>query len=67
MEIIKLGRNPKPISAIRRFKCTYCGCVFEADKNEYECGSQYSDFYYSCKCPCCGQHAGEVVMRGAEE
>ncbi len=43
----------------RRFKCDNCDCVFDADKDEYSCGSQYSDDYYCCICPCCGYYADE--------
>lgn len=33
-----------------QFTCTHCGCVFNADQNEYH-DSQYDGVY--CYCPCC--------------
>lgn len=38
-----------------RFGCQKCGCVFDADQDEYK--SQYSQRemcgWYEIKCPCC--------------
>lgn len=59
MKIISHG---KPISITRRFVCNKCGCIFEANENEYTyimCMNQ--DNYY-CKCPDCGT----VVYTGDE-
>lgn len=39
--------------------------MFEADKGEYKVGQQYNDLFYQCKCPDCGKHANEVIMRGS--
>ncbi len=50
---------------IRRFKCDQCGCVFEANKDEYKSVAQYNDIYYFCKCPCCGENANEIRMRNS--
>ena len=50
MNVIKPGVIPKETI---RFSCSYCGCIFEADKGEYETGPQY-DPGYSCLCPTCG-------------
>lgn len=44
--------------------CGACGCVFEAEKDEYTAGSQYNEIFYQCKCPECGKSANEVRMRG---
>lgn len=52
MKIIKEG-NKSILSKIKRFECHDCGCVFEADKNEYQCGEQYNQEYYYCVCPYC--------------
>lgn len=37
IKILKHGTFPKPenLSIIRGFKCTRCGCEFEADEEEY--------------------------------
>lgn len=57
MKIIEHG-NPKYNKPDKRFKCNYCGCVFEAEYKEYKCaGSQYNIPYYECKCPECGNIA----------
>lgn len=64
MKIIQTG-NPKLVfSAIKRFRCGVCGCVFEAEKEEYTAGSQYNEIFFQCKCPECGKAANEVRMRG---
>lgn len=53
MKIIKEGDPAKLITA-KRFECNKCGCVFEADKDEYKSGMQYNETYFYCKCPFCG-------------
>jgi len=64
MKIIQNG-NPKLVfSATKRFHCGSCGCLFEAEKDEYITGSQYNDIFYQCKCPGCGKTANEMRMRG---
>ncbi|MCM1168169.1 MAG: hypothetical protein NC401_19465 [Ruminococcus sp.] len=66
MTVLKEGdpdRAKQLVSKTRRFKCGRCGCVFEADKGEYQPGQQYNDVYFFCKCPCCGEQAREVRMR----
>ena len=35
MKIIKEGDLNK-LKKIKRFECKECGCIFEADKNEYK-------------------------------
>ena len=53
MKIIKSGDRKKP----RRFTCGMCGCVFEAEKEEYN--TTYTNgrgeliTKYSAKCPEC--------------
>lgn len=66
MKIIQHGRTEPKFSTIKRFKCDSCGCVFDADKGEYKAGQQYNDLFYQCKCPDCGKHANEVVMRKSD-
>lgn len=57
MRIIRDGM-PDEDNKIKEFTCVYCGCVFEANKNEYKyiqrkCGK--NDYvYYQCQCPYCG-------------
>ena len=63
MKIIQNG-NPKLVfSATKRFRCGSCGCVFEAEKDEYQSDTQYNEVYFHCKCPECGKNATEVRMR----
>lgn len=55
MKIIKPG-NINLLRETKLFRCKKCGCVFEADKGEYEYLSspQYNDVYYLYPCPTCG-------------
>ncbi len=62
MNIIKNG-DPERLKKIKRFSCDACGCVFEAEKGEYESDMQYNETYFQCKCPCCGKTAQYVKMR----
>lgn len=54
MKIIQKGDLNRP-KGIKRFKCSVCGCVFEADNTEYK--TQYSQRencgWYEIKCPTC--------------
>lgn len=68
MNIIKQGKSKeelKPIlNATKRFECSTCGCVFEADKGEYKFEEDYIYSSYYCKCPNCKvDNAHEVKMR----
>ncbi len=58
-KIIVPGRIP---TIARRFKCDYCGCVFDADKDEYKRRTLYGGIYNTCKCPCCRCSADEIIM-----
>lgn len=60
MKILQHG-NPKV--TIRRFQCTECGCIFEADKHEYITGTQYNETYYRCPCPECGKNSTELSVK----
>ncbi|MCD8159079.1 MAG: hypothetical protein LUD77_09360 [Clostridiales bacterium] len=54
MKIIKPG-NEKLTKKPILFDCVKCGCVFEADCEEYTyAGSYYGGTMVRCKCPCCG-------------
>lgn len=51
IKIIKPGRPGE----IKRFTCSRCGCVFEADRQDYEEVHILSNGYYlKIDCPCCG-------------
>lgn len=53
MKIIKEGiikHEPK------QFECPECGCVFEADENEYSrWNAPMNETYFVAICPCCGE------------
>lgn len=68
MKIIKQGLPKEEVERIaqatKQFTCERCGCIFEADKDEYsirQCG--YNETEYYCKCPNCGDIAFEVRIR----
>lgn len=67
MNIIKQGKSKEELKAIlnetKLFECKTCGCVFEADKDEYEEDQWPYTVEYYCKCPNCQQNAFEVRMR----
>lgn len=52
MKVIKSG-DIERTKKIKTFECEKCGCVFQANKNEYKTGEQYNEVYYYCKCPTC--------------
>jgi len=56
MKIIREG-NVKRLLKTKRFTCKECGCVFEANKGEYESGVQYNEEYFYCQCPTCKRTA----------
>ncbi len=62
VKIIKEG-DPGRLKATKRFQCDECGCVFEADKDEYQSDMQYNTAYFYCKCPCCGKSARHILMQ----
>ena len=66
MKIVVKGKPEKRLPV--RFVCEFCGCIFIADKTEYQiaqetiladCVEGYSkiESIYSCKCPCCDRTA----------
>jgi rubredoxin len=63
VKIIQHGRPETVLNPIKRFKCVFCGCVFEAEKSEYQSGTQYNEIYFYYKCPECGKESDEVRMR----
>lgn len=54
IKIIKPGKKPE---TTKRFKCWHCGCVFEADRGDYEEAFNLCDGYYDLRvdCPNCGR------------
>lgn len=71
MKVIKQGKSKEELKAIlsrtKRFECKICGCIFEADYDEYETEEVQIYSYHYCKCPNCGQKANEVKMREIEK
>lgn len=54
MKIIKEG-NLEKIKKIRRFDCSYCDCIFEADNTEYKIHyDQREGSWIEVYCPFCG-------------
>ena len=65
MKIIKHG-NPKYNKPDIKFRCSYCGCEFVAEYNEYKyAGSQYNESYYKAECPECHRsvYGGEYYVQ----
>ena len=53
MEILKDGKIP---DTRKDFQCSYCGCVFRAEKGEWKAQpGEYQSVDYLCACPCCGK------------
>lgn len=67
MKIIVQGKTKEELKAVlnatRRFECKTCGCIFEADKGEYNKEDCFYSVTYYCKCPNCDRNAFEVKMR----
>ena len=56
MKIIKKGIRP---TITKRFICKNCGCIWEAEKGEFNMTSQIAMIHdglkaFNMKCPCCG-------------
>ena len=50
IKIIKLGKTPDAF----RFKCPHCGCVFDADRGDYEANdNRFNETEYWASCPTC--------------
>lgn len=47
MKILKHGDM-----MLRKFTCKFCGCVFVADRSEYQIAASLDNFYV--RCPDCG-------------
>ena len=58
MKIIREG-NLENIKNPKKFLCQRCGCIFEAEKDEYKGHNHYNDIYFYAECPCCKAKAFE--------
>jgi RNase P subunit RPR2 len=56
MKIIKHG-DLKRLDTVRRFTCSACGCVWDANKNEYRVEFGLNESVTVCECPTCGLSA----------
>ena len=53
IKIIKPGNKPE---TTERFECPRCGCVFEADRDDYGLvGDAYGNQWAYMTCPTCGR------------
>ena len=59
--ILEHGKKP---STIKEFICTYCGCVFTADADEYKHNFDRNEDYWSSDCPECGNVAYSTCHGG---
>ena len=61
IKIIKPGKKPE---TTKRFECPHCGCVFEADRHDYEKAFNTRDgcYYYAIDCPNCGHTVSKIVQ-----
>lgn len=67
MRIIKQGKMPKCVSAVR-LKCNECGTVFEADEGEYETeDGGYNEILFCAVCPFCKEpgYKRRIYIRGS--
>lgn len=49
--ILKIGKN---FNRVAIFQCHHCGCLFEANSEDYENIWLMGEAYHMSKCPCCG-------------
>lgn len=67
MTIIKHGDPPDTTT---RFTCGVCGCVFEAEKTEYDIAEVCRVRFRVAECPDCGENvaadADAVIWNGFE-
>ena len=65
MKILKQGLPKEEVEKVtKQFTCKRCGCIFEADKDEYRIRQcDYNETEYYCICPNCGDNAFELRTR----
>ena len=61
MKIIVNGNLKSKKHTVRRFECPDCGCIFEANENEFNYPASPYGSIYTSKCPCCF-YEGAVVL-----
>lgn len=68
MIILRKGDIEKILES-KYFLCPICGCLWKANKDEYEVDTQYNELYYTCKCPFenCKGIGKEISKAKAEE
>lgn len=68
MIILRKGDIEKILEP-RYFLCPTCGCLWKANKDEYETDTQYNELYHTCKCPfeSCKGIGKEISKEKAEE
>ena len=54
IKIIKDG-SLKKMNKTKRFTCSKCGCIFEADDSSYTTHNWRSELYITVICPFCGE------------
>ena len=59
MKILEHG-DPRKINPVIRFKCNNCGCMFEANREEYSKKVLLGVNLYFCDCPECGEPSDEL-------
>lgn len=62
--LIRVGEasgNVEKNKATKRFLCTYCRCIFRADKGDYITHMKRFDRFYECICPNCGRKTTYVL------
>ena len=62
--LIRVGEasgNVEKSRATKRFLCTYCRCIFRADKGDYITRMKRFDRFYECICPNCRRKTTYVL------
>lgn len=59
IQIIKEGNLKEPVM---RFVCFNCGCVFEADKDDYKLIATSGDLAYITNCPHCHKRVARMMI-----
>lgn len=65
IKIIKPGKKP---DTTRRFTCDHCGCVFDADLDDYETVTGQDNWLdYRAICPACRERVWNSVPLNTAE
>ena len=60
MTILEPGiitKSEVPVTQFKRFRCSKCGCLFEADNTEYTIATTTLLSFCVCECPFCHEQA----------